>query len=359
MRRENAMRLLVRASAAALLAGCSGAPAVSSPPVATDVPSVAALTAAPTIVPSPRPIPILDGEPWIAYEWWLPDHEDADLFLVRPDGRDSHAIAEDLPGEHRGPVWSPDGAQLAFVIRGDATPAPNGGIWISDADGSDAKPLFDAPKLCPDGAFWPVWSPDGKRMSVTCYVGGASTLQVVDLTTLKMTEIASVRGPEGLDNPASWSPDGKWLAFDIQHWDPTNAFTDGSLLAVAPSAGGEVRRITDFDSFAAYPAWHPTEDRIAFNTYDLGAIKLVPGAAGVFTIAPDGSNLRPVATMPDTSVRLARVRWTAGGASLIANVVHGNPSGPVEIVLVDGTTWAWAGLSTPTQGGRPELRPTP
>lgn len=79
----------------------------------------------------------------------------------------------------------------------------------------------------------------------------------------------------------------------------------------------------------------------------------------MFTIAPDGSNLRPVTTMPDTFVRLTRVRWTAGGASLIANLVHGNPSGPAEIVQVDGATWVWAELSTPTQGGRPELRPTP
>jgi Tol biopolymer transport system component len=341
-----------------LLVACSEAVATHAPSPGAE-PSVA-LPSEPTTAPSlgPTAIPVLDGEPWIAYEWWLSDgDEDADVVLVRPDGSGAHEIAADLPGEHRGPSWSPDGKRIAFVVRGGTT--PNGGIFVSAPDGTGATPLFDAPKVCPDGAFWPVWSPDGKRMSITCYVGGASTLQVVDLATLKMTEIASVLFPEGLDNPASWSPDGKQLAFDIQHWDPTNEFVDGSLLAVAPSDGGVVRRITDFDSFAAYPAWHPSEDWIAFNSYDLGAIKLVPEATGVFMIGPEGSNLRPLVTMPDMFVRLTRVRWTAGGASLIANVVHGNPSGPVEIVLVDSATWAWAGLSTPTQGGRPELRPTP
>jgi Tol biopolymer transport system component len=45
---------------------------------------------------------------------------------------------------------------------------PNGSIWTAAADGSDAALLYDGNGECDEGAFWPVWSPDGKRLAMVC-----------------------------------------------------------------------------------------------------------------------------------------------------------------------------------------------
>jgi Tol biopolymer transport system component len=67
------------------------------------------------------------------------------------------------------PKWSPDGSQLAFVVR---TPSPNfdgtHGYWIqvaiADADGSGLRLVADRTSLPDDADF--AWSPDGRSLIV-------------------------------------------------------------------------------------------------------------------------------------------------------------------------------------------------
>ena len=51
-----------------------------------------------------------------------------------------------------GPVWSPDGAQIAFDRDFD--------LWIMDADGGNPRQITDDPGI--DGHA--DWSPDGSRI---------------------------------------------------------------------------------------------------------------------------------------------------------------------------------------------------
>ena len=343
---------------------CAGAPVPTVSPTAT-TPSISAPpstrstpTSAPTQSPTqaPTPPPVLEGEAWLVYESYEPDHDVKSIFLARPDGTDAHPIATDVPGEHRGPVWSPDGERIAFVVRypDDVPPAE---IWLSDADGSNAARLFDPAESCPGGAFWPAWSPDGEHLSITCYVTDAATLQVVDIATTDMTMIDSVELPEAFDNPASWSPDGSKLAYDVLRWDPSGEFLDGSLIAVAPTVGGDVRRITDFDSFAAWPDWHPTDDVLAYNTFDLGNMHEVDdvAAAQVFTMNADGTDEQQLTHVGQGPPRFGQARWLADGLSLVATGVHGNPTEWVEIVFVTASTGAIQMIDL--AGARADIRP--
>ncbi len=50
------------------------------------------------------------------------------------------------------PSWSPDGARIAFIVRGD--------LWDADANGSHSRLLLK-------DADDPVWSPDGRRIAFT------------------------------------------------------------------------------------------------------------------------------------------------------------------------------------------------
>jgi hypothetical protein len=47
------------------------------------------------------------------------------------------------------------------------------------------------------------------------------------------------------------------IGFDLQHWDVTGQSLDGTLVATVPVAGGEVQRLTGFDTFLSHSDWSP------------------------------------------------------------------------------------------------------
>ncbi len=159
----------------------AGAEGVSSPQTLASLPTL-------TPRPSPTPMAVLPGEPWIAYSWDRHDGYGWKLYLVRPDGSDSHQIMDTLPGEQRAPAWSPDGTKLAFVNIDPADPNnPNSSIWIANADGSDPQRFFDQGDEC-GNAFHPSWSPDGTKLALICYFGtDGSSVAVLDIGSMVLT----------------------------------------------------------------------------------------------------------------------------------------------------------------------------
>ena len=79
---------------------------------------------------------------------------------------------------------------------------------------------------------------------------------------------------EGTSMAVSASPDGKWLAVDLQ----------GSLWII-PAAGGNARRITDYFNDARQPVWAPDGSHLLYFAYRDGGYDL-------WTIKPDGSDMR-------------------------------------------------------------------
>ncbi|MBO9527427.1 MAG: PD40 domain-containing protein, partial [Sphingobium yanoikuyae] len=79
---------------------------------------------------------------------------------------------------------------------------------------------------------------------------------------------------EGTSMAVSVSPDGKWLAVDLQ----------GSLWII-PTSGGKAKRITDYFNDARQPVWSPDGSRLAYFSYRDGNYDL-------WTIKPDGSDMR-------------------------------------------------------------------
>src|SRR6185436_2874683 len=99
-------------------------------------------------------------------------------------------------------------------------------------------------RSCPDGVAGPGWSPDGSRISFICHSGSTSSIRVLDLGSGSTAELTAVAAPESYVSPPRWSPDGRTIAFDILVTDPSSGdVLGGSLLALVPSAGGDVVRI--------------------------------------------------------------------------------------------------------------------
>ncbi len=366
------VRPMLAVSILVLVAACGGGASSGSA-----IPSDTRVATAPPVGPAGSPTPsgsappaptaqtLIPGEPWLVYSWY-PDA----LYLARPDGSDRHPLDLGVEGVPFAPAWSPDGERIVFVLRGDASPTPNGSIWTADADGSEATMLYDGNGECAEGAFWPSWSPDGTRLAMVCYSidgeVGFSKISILDVATMTRTDFVTLTYPETVDSPPSWSPDGNTLAFEIITWDPTDTFLSRSVIATkpVPTAGGSgpMTRLTDPALFAAHPDWSPDGSLIAFNTYDTGNMHAIEQPSNVYTIAPDGTGLRQVSTESvDGKMRLGQPFWSADGTRIWVSVARDwekDSTGQFKNTLawVDATTGEFHEIGT--EGKRFRERPS-
>jgi Tol biopolymer transport system component len=279
---------------------------------------------------------------------------------MRPDGSDAHEIAADVPGEHRAPAWSPDGKTVAFVVRDDDY--PEGSIWTVAPDGTGAALLSGGGTECPVGLFHPGWSPDGTKLAVVCYPGGDDheSVAVLDLATGSITRVADFTHPDAVDSAPTWSPDGRTIAFEILHYDPTMASLVGSTVATVPSVGGEINRLTDPDRFMVHPDWRPDGTAIVMN--DLGP---TAEPSNLYTIRPDGTGLRQLThASVDGHLRVETPRWDSTGQQILVSLVHTTGDdyafhGHVQLAVIDAASGEPTVISQQTDGKYPELRPTP
>ena len=243
------------------------------------------------------------------------------------------ALAFALAGIHVGaarvlpvgyaPAWSPDGARLAYVTRGD--------LWVDDADGTHRALLVK-------GADQPAWSPNGRRLAFV-RKGFVWTLRADGQDERRLARGA---------HPA-WSPDGRRIAFDRDgevvtvRWygggtrlagegeDPAYA-ADGRLAVVRDGsivAGG--RLIGEGTS----PAWSPG-GRVAYvrdNVIYVDGKAVHRGAQPAWRpprraqeLLPDFDQRPP----SDLTFQRSGSRWLLGFTSLVDNV----GLGPSELVGV-------------------------
>jgi WD40 repeat protein len=134
----------------------------------------------------------------------------------------------------------------------------------------------------------------------------------------------------GTSYSVSVSPDGQWLAFDLQ----------GSLWVV-PAKGGEARRITDYFNDAHLPVWSPDGSRLAYYAYRDGDYDL-------WTVRPDGSDARQLTHGEDDDRDPA---WSPDGKTV---VFASDRDGSYDIWAVDVASGATRQITRgPARGPRP------
>ncbi|CAN5231344.1 hypothetical protein BH11ACT3_BH11ACT3_25690 [soil metagenome] len=266
---------------------------------------------------------------------WTEGNGDA-VFSQNADGTDRRLVTN-LPDGALHPDWSPDGQRLAYRSSVGGTDQ----IWIAEADGSDPRVLAPCGGTC-FGADFPAWSPDSGSLVYTAYDAplsddlppAGSTLRVIDVESGDEAAVLASAPGEILDN-ARWSPDGELLAFQIDQFDASGVET-ALQIAVAPAAGGEIRKITDGSMFASYPDWNPVDSRIVFTTYDLGAFETLPdgAASNLATIDVDGGGLTALTDLPPGGARVTQPSWTLDGTAVLATNV--SKSGTRSAAIVPG-----------------------
>jgi TolB protein len=152
-----------------------------------------------------------------------------------------------------GPVWSPDGKQLAFSIMADKAWQ----LGLVNADGSGFRFVKNA-ELRPDAFGAPEWARDGK--SIFCH--DLDNIYRIDLdgNVLKKWELAKILTDASMNgnDRLSVSPDGKALLMDVdcgaeherKDWDgPQPAIERLDLTA------DKAVRITGKDDYVWEPFW--------------------------------------------------------------------------------------------------------
>jgi hypothetical protein len=246
-----------------LVAGCGGRiPAPSTPPSSAASSGVASgPTPQPSVTsadPSPSASPVLplaDHDGWIAYN--IGTSVRSTVRLVRPDGTDNHAIAEDAGPRSIHPDWMPDGRHLLFAqVR---TPDDAASVWSWDMENGRSTELVSCTGSCL-GRQNASPSVDGSQIVYETYDGpnddvavgpdvvpipARCGLQVKTLTTGKTQDLVS--GPCGL---VEWvyprfSPAGD-LAYYRTHQDVRGGPITLTELVVRSKSDGKETVIDDW-----------------------------------------------------------------------------------------------------------------
>jgi len=177
---------------------------------------------------------------------------DYDIYAVNPDGTGLTQLTHN-DFEDSSPIPSPDGRLIAFYSEGGGT--------LMSPDGSGRRSLQGCHGL-------ESWSPDSTRLLCDDEDEG---LVIADVGSGTVTPLT------GSGRDASWSPDGR-----------TIAFVDEERLFAIPAAGGARRRLgrRKVDEDGA-PSWSPDSRRLV---YVASAGKNF--RQDLFTIGADGSGDR-------------------------------------------------------------------
>uniref|UniRef100_UPI0040497788 S41 family peptidase n=1 Tax=Candidatus Fervidibacter sp. TaxID=3100871 RepID=UPI0040497788 len=234
----------------------------------------------------------------IAYEHdfslWLLNTQSGEpkrLTIYAPSDEQQNRIQRlTLTGQATEFALSPDGKQIAFVVRGE--------IFLVNAEkGGEAKRLTDHPYRDFDIS----WSPDSRKLAFISERDGNSEVYIVDVKTQEMKRLTStpdfaesspkwsptgnyiafIRGPFGrqlclvdvntgeekviAEGPFigefEWSPDGRWICFNRR--DPANNVTD---LFIVPWNGGEAINVTRMPYWNGNIVWTRDGKNIVFRS---------------------------------------------------------------------------------------------
>jgi len=211
--------------------------------------------------------------------------------------------------EEAGYIWSFD------IAAGSARRVP---ISVRDDFAASRDALINVAKFVETAAP----APDGKRVVVTAR-GDTFTVPARDGATRNLSRRSGVH-----ERDASWSPDGRWIAYD------SDESGENELYVRAQDGSGEPVRVTSgADTYYFKPVWSPDSrkllwadrlQRLRFVAVDTKAVTLVDTAAAL--------EIRQYAWSPDSQW----IAWSRPEETSLARVWLYSLAGGRKFAVTDG-----------------------
>jgi Tol biopolymer transport system component len=205
---------------------------------------------------------------------------------------------------HLAPAISPDGSEVAYFSEADFFFVD---LYLADANtGKIKRRLLKSTFSSNYETFrflnsQASWSPDGKYLAFAGKRGGSDDLIILDVKRNRIVKKIALKSLNGVTTP-SWSPDGKQLVFTGY---------DGGIsdLFVVNADGTGLRRLTEDKYADLHPSWSPDGQTIAFTTdrgpatnfttlkfgnYRIALLDLPSGRIRVVEQMDIGKNINPV-----------------------------------------------------------------
>lgn len=224
-----------------------------------------------------------------------------------------------LPGVQIDPAFSPDGNQVAFVLRG----TENCGIYTTMVGGEKSLRLTSE---CQDTS--PTWSPDGRRVAFYRYFEDGNGMAIRVVPALGGSEHRLYKGPynpwaRGLD----WSPDGKMVAFSGGKGDKSGTWI--SLLSLADSTTRQLTSPSGQEGDYS-PAISPDGSTVAFVR------GILAGAVDDLYLVPTAGGVPTRLTFDKTWIR-GSPTWTPDGRDIVFSSARGGLDSLWRISASGGT----------------------
>jgi dipeptidyl aminopeptidase/acylaminoacyl peptidase len=297
---------------------------------------------------------------------------DTNIWIVPSDGSTQPRLFASSPKDESQPRWSPDGRYLAFLsTRGEPVgeeKEPSSQIYLLRIDGGEAEQLTKVEGSV--GTFR--WSPDGRQIAFLVRdplsAGDREKeknrddavfvdhdykffrLWVIDLATKKSERLAR----QDLNvNDFTWSPDGSELALAISETPREDDLWMQKLIVVNRATGDIARTLSE--AVSGNPQWSPDGKTIAMFEYTpqriANRLALVSSAGGPsrvvlndyngtpwdFQWSPDSLSLI-IESTEGSKMKLIRVELKTEAVTRLAEVYA---SGPGFHLAKDGSTIAF------------------
>jgi TolB protein len=238
------------------------------------------------------------------------------LHVLDPDGGNARLLVTHPEyTEHGSPEWSLDGSKIAFdacrTILGESWSMSH--VFVCSADGQGLKDLGP-------GAM-PSWSPDGKRITFSCYDPRGVWIMNSDGTDRELVDEAGWG--------AEWCPKGEKIAYTV--YGP-----DGANISVRDLAQGTSRGLLEERYRQIYwgMAWSPDGRWLAFKGTSPGKAELA-----IVNTEGQGKGFRVLASEGTREVKqiMDNVSWSPDSKQVLtAFATQGNPALQLYVIDLEG-----------------------
>jgi Tol biopolymer transport system component len=223
-----------------------------------------------------------------------------DVWVVPFDGGPSTRLTSDAAIE-TSPVWSPDGARIAFASSRESRRA----IYQQYADGGPAAELLSIPVDPVTAAMLPNdWSRDGRFIVGTALsreFSGDLRILTLSSDSSEPRAIAPLLATAFSETAPSFSPDGRWIAYASDESGRTEVYVRSFAVSAGgmPLASDSSQRLVSSGALGA-PRWRADGGELLYVADDgkLMSVEIATADGTLVTRAP-----RPLFQLPTAYVR--------------------------------------------------------